>query len=505
MYVDRSLAGQHRGRTAHDHGVGVLLDAWAGSPPACRAAMVAAQGDLARAAACAGGAWQKLLDGDVRAVLDTARKNAGAPGMGYIEAEALFSAGAVTAGLAHLEHLHRRSEPAATLALARRCHQLGDHIRAVRVAKTMPWHAHAALLGARSALAADRPAIALRLVEPYLEGHTPLPEPAVAGAFAVTTAATLARLGEHAPLRRFVDRLLPAGDLAEDMMPAVARAAWIGGRAREAWRRFDVAGNPWCIAARLELAILAGDADSSAKLLAGAGPLGIGSRPAVELLQGRPWRAGEDGGRCLTDRAREVFAPGRIVHIWRTHPHRWQPWIEAALLTPAQVVVCDLAANELPDAECLPWAVLDDGALVGELAPVVVEALPGKISGARMGRDLCRGLGIGHDWPCLEDRVVRRSLPPPAPGAAAVEVLGADAALAKVAIGRPLVVIAPPGDPFWAGPVPERVWPSVRVVRYDAEKGWTGGGDRVIAAAEDLVQPARATARAERRQETVGG
>ena len=465
--------------------------------------MAAAQGDLARAAACGGGAWQKLLDGDLEAVLDAAHKNAGSPGMGYVEAEALFSAGAVTAGLERLEQLHRQSEPAATLALVRRRHQLGDHLGAIRVARTMPWHAHAALAGARSALAADRPGIALRLIEPYLEGHAPVPETAVAGVFAVTTASILARLDENSALRRFVDRLLPAGDLAEDMMPAVARAAWIGGRAREAWHRFGVPDNPWCIAARLELAILAGDADSSSRLLRGAGPLGIGSRLAVELLRGQPGRAAEDGDRCLTERAREVFAPGRIVHIWRTHPYRWQPWIEAALQTPAQVVVCDLAANELPDAECVPWAVMDDGALIEELAPVVVEAAPGKVRGARIGRSLCRGLGIGHDWPSREDGVVRRSLPT-AHGDAAVEVLGADEALAKVGSGRPLVVIAPPGDPFWAGPTPERVWRSVRVIRYHAQTGWNGAGDRVVAAVKDLIQPSRASARARRREETVG-
>ena len=470
---------------------------------ACRAAMAAAQGDLTRAAACAGGAWRKLLDGDLQAVLDMTRKHAGSPGMGFVEAEALFSAGAVTAGLAQLEHLHGQGQPAATLALVRRRHQLGDHIGAVRAARTMPWHAHAALAGARSALAADRPGIALRLVEPFLEGHAPVPEPAVAGAFAVATATILARLGDHSPLRRFVDRLLPAGDLVEDMMPAVARAAWIGGRAREAWHRFDVPDNAWCAAARLELAILAGDAESCGKLLVSAGPLGIGSRPAVQLLEGRAGRAGADGDRCLTERAREVFAPGRIVHLWRTHPYRWQPWIEAALRTPAQVVVCDLAAKRLPDAESVPWAVMDDGALIGELAPVVVETAPGRGRGARIGNDLCRGAGIGHDWPSGEDDVVRRSLPP-ADDDAAVEVLGADAALAKVASGRPLVVIATPGDPFWAGPLPERVWRSVRVIRYDAKTGWNGAGDRVVAAVRALVRPGPATARGEPREAAVG-
>ena len=486
MYVDRAFAAAHRDRSARDHGVDILLDAWSGSPKDRRAAMVAAQGDLARAASYAGGAWQKLLDGDVKAVLDTARKAAGSPGMGYIEAEALFSVGAVVTGLERLEDLHRQGEPAATLALARRRHQLGDHPGAVRVAKTMPWHAHAALTGARSALMANRPGIALQLVEPYLEGCASVPEPAVAGAFATTTAAILARFGEHSQLRRFVDRLLPAGDLAEDMMPAVARAAWIGGRAREAWHRFDVAHSPWCLAARLELAILAGDAGLAAQLLSRADPLGVGSRLAVRLLQGQPdTRVDDDGDRRLTDSARQVFAAGRTVHVWRTHPHRWQSWIEAALLTPAHVVVCDLAAKQLPDSAAVPWAVLDDGALIEELAPIAVQGARLRGVGVHVGGDLCRGVGIGHEWPSREDEFMRGSLPL-ADGKAAVEVLNAEQALTKVGHGRPLVVIAPPGDPFWAGPIPERLWQSVRVVRADAHRGWAGAGRRVVEAAQEL-------------------
>ena len=233
-----------------------------------------------------------------------------------------------------------------------------------------------------------------------------MPEPAVAGAFATTTASILARLGEHSQLRCFVDRLLPAGDLAEDMMPAVARAAWIGGRAREAWLRFDVAHSPWCLAARLELAILAGDAGLSAQLLSRAETLGVGSRLAVRLLQGQPdTRVADDGDGRLTDAAKEVFAAGRTVHIWRTHPHRWQPWIEAALKTPAHVVVCDLAANELPDSAALPWAVMDDGALIEQLAPIAVEGAWLHGVGVHVGGDLCRGVGIGHEWPSREDEV----------------------------------------------------------------------------------------------------
>jgi len=464
--------------------------------------MVAAQGDLARAASYAGGAWRKLFDGDVKTVLGMARQAPGAPGMGYLEAEALFAGGAITAGLRQFEYLHHQGEAAATLALARRRHQLGDHLGAVEAASTLPRHAHAALTGARSALAANRPHSAMRFVEPYLEGHAPVPEPAVAGAFASTTASVLARLGEHARLREFVDRLLSAGDLAEDMMPAVARAAWIGGRAREAWHRFAVSDSPWCIAARLELAILAGDIVSSAKLIARAGPLGAASRPAVELLRAHPCPGETKGDRCLTESAREVFAPGRTVHIWRTHPHRWRPWIEAALLTPADVVVCDLAVDELPAAESVPWAVMDDGALMGQLAPVGVTATPRSSAGVRLGGALCRGVGIGHDWPTREDEVVRRTLPL-TNGDAAVEVLGADEALATVGAGKPVVVVAPPGDPFWSGPVPEQVWQTARVVRADARTGWEGAGERVVAAALDLLGTGWSTV-AERRGAAVG-
>ena len=87
--------------------------------------------------------------------------------------------------------------------------------------------------------------------------------------------------------------------------------------------------------------------------------------------------------------------------------------------------------------------------------------------------------------------MVRRALPgAPADGEAAVQVLGADDALACVQAGRALVVVAPPGDPFWAGPLPERIWPSIRIVRADPQAGWSGAGARVVAAAEDLLRAA---------------
>ena len=66
--------------------------------------------------------------------------------------------------------------------------------------------------------------------------------------------------------------------------------------------------------------------------------------------------------------------------------------------TPANVVVCDLAAEQLPDREELPWAVVDDGALIDALVPVPVRAATPSGAGVRIGSKLCEGVGRGHDW-----------------------------------------------------------------------------------------------------------
>ena len=495
MYIDSVLATGRRARTAGDHGVNVLLDAWTGVPVAARAAMIAAQGDLVRAAAHGGGGWIALANGDVAAALRSAREAIERPGMRFLEAEALFCAGAIVAGLERLEGMYARGDTAATLALARRRHQLGDQEGAMRVARTLPWHVQAALTGARAALVNDRVDVAFRLVEPFLHGVAPVPEPGVAGAVAMTVASILARTSKHERLRSFVDLLLNAGDLPEDMMPAVGRAAWIGGRGSEAWRRFGLSDTPWSAAARLELALLAGDPSLAERLVKLAGPLGAPSMPAVHLLRGG--RNAEGAAETpadapfLTKDAGETFGEGRTVHVWRTHPYRWQPWIESALRTPADVTVCDLAAGRLPDPDVVPTAVLDDGALLDMLAPVPVPAAARSGTGAAVGSNLCGGIGIGHDWPESETEVVRRTLPPATSHReAAVWILGADAALECAHTGQALVVVAPPGDPFWAGPVPQRVWPSMRVVRADAKAGWKGAGIRVVAAAEALMRPA---------------
>ena len=490
MYIDRSLAAGMRSRMARDHGVDILLDAWSGAPPDRRAARLAAQGDLARAASYARGLWSKLLEGAAGEVLAAARKSLGSPGMAFLEAEALFAAGAVVAGLRRLEDLHDRGDASATLGLVRRRHQLGDHVGAMRAAQTLPWDAHTALTGARSALAADRPGVALRFVEPFLEGVAGLPEPAVAGAFGMTVAAVLARLGEHAQLRRLGDRMLGAGDLPDDMKPTVARTAWTAGLAREAWYRFDAEEGPWNVAARLELAVLAGDPRLAARLLERAGPLGAPSVLAVRLLTGTRTGGNADGEARPAEAADEVFAEGRLVHIWRTHPHRWRPWIDAALRTPADVVVCDLAQGRLPAEDTLPWVVLDDGALIDILDPLPVSRDRTGSGGAAVAADLCRGVGIGHDWPDEETVAAHRALAA-VEGADGVAVLGAGEALACAHTGRPVVAVAPPGDPFWAGPLPELAWPALRVVRADPQEGWSGAGDRVAASAAGLLgQPA---------------
>ena len=485
MYVDRLLAESSRARTARDHGVGIVLDAWSGVPPDRPAAEIAALGDVARAASRAGGGWSKLLAGEIPQALEIARGTPGAPGMGLLEAECLIAAGALVAGLERLENLHRRGITEGTIGLVRRRHQLGEHLGAMRAAQTMPWHAHVALTGARSAIAAGQPGIALRLVEPYLQGFAPLPEPAVAAALVVTAASILADFGEDEQLRQFVEAILHAGDLQEDMLPGIARAAWIAGLARDAWRLLEGDASPWRIAARLELAVLAGDAGRAAQLLQQAGPLGAPSQAAVDLLQGVPDTTGRPAGDTLTESAGEVFAAGRMVHVWRTHPHRWQPWIEAALRTPAEVVVCDLAAGALPAPDALPSAVMDDGALVRELAPVRVPCITGG-AGVAISEDLCTGVGVGHDWPAAGTDALRGALPA-ASGEPAVRIVGADEALAGAADGRRAVVIAPPGDPFWAGSLPERVWPAMRVVRASPHAGWQDAPARAAAAARDLL------------------
>ncbi len=482
LFLDRPLIDAWWSRTAHDHGIDILIGAWAGVPPVHRAAMIAALGDVQRAGACGGEGWSQLAKQDIVGALRVARgaEDSGArnESMALLEAEALGAAGAIVASLTRLEGLLRQGSVPAAVSLARRRHMLGDHIGAQHVAATLPMHAHAALTGARAALVAGHTEAALRFIEPFLSGAAPIPEPAVAGTFAVVAASVLARALEFPRLKHFVSGLLAAPDLAEDMMPTTARAAWTAGLAEHAWNRFNNESNPWMNVARLELATLAGNAKLASQLLTRAGPLGIPAKAALLLLNGRDATADRE--------AAQIFEGDGTLHVWRTHPHRWQPWIEAVSRTSANIEIYDLSRKEIPDEQAIPRGVLDDSSLIELMDPVPVDARPIKGSGVWIDKPLCRGVGIGHDWPEEETSSLTADLPLVSRRKAAVQIMGADAALAHAHEGRATVVVAPPGDPFWAGPFPELAWPAMHVIRADSRQGWTGAGERAAKAVKAL-------------------
>ena len=490
MVLDPLVSALWGSRTAAERGTRLLASAWRGEPPGTRAARMAAEGDLAGAGNSGDEGWRRLADGDVVGALEVARaqrsqgrRSADAK---LLEAEALCAAGAITAALAKLERLHRAHDPAATVALARRRHLLGDHRGAERVACHLPGHAHAALAGAKSAMMQDRVEAAQRLLDPFLHESAPIPEPSMAGAIAVVTAALLAKRGAYGALRRFATTLLEAPDNPPPMIPAIARVAWTAGLGQEAWERNVDGGNPWMTAARAELAILSGEAELAMALIGKAAPVSAPSMTAAQLLSGAP---------IDESAASRILTQAGPLHVWRTHPYRWRPWIEAAQTRTARVEICDLATRRIPDQQVIPQAVVDDGALVTLIEPKPVACKRPSGQGVWIGQGLCHGVGIGHDWPHEEDQRARQTLSQIAIAThcehAAVCILSAEAALPHLERGRPLVVIAPPGDPFWGGPLPERAWPAIRVVRSDARHGWKHAGARAAMAAQALLAQGR--------------
>ena len=448
--------------------------------------MLLAAGDT-QLASLYGKGWKALAEGDVVGALGEARQRRGEDkaheddcAMRLLEAEALIAAGGIVAGLQRLEALHAAGDPAASLALARRRQLLGDHPGAERTATALPMHAKAALIGARAALANQRVDAAAEIIEPFLEGEAPCPEPMVAGAVAVVAASVMLQRGEVARLQRFAERLI-GPELPDEMLPTAVRVAWMAGQGAEAWKRCD--GNrPWLAAARLELAILAGDSELAASLASSVGNLAAPSAPALLLLSGASKR------ELPKEAFERMFGAGVTVHLWRTHPFRWQPWINAALNTAADVKVFDLAAGSIPDPQAIPDVLLDDGSLTEVMQPVAVAPRP-QGSGVWLHDSLCRGVAAGFDWPEEEARIVAERLPKASsPETAALWVVPAESCLPAVCDGRLALAVAPPGDPFWAGPLPERAWPSLRVVRSDARSGWAGAGERVLAAAKSLVE-----------------
>ena len=477
MTFDRVLARGALTRHATPVGARLLHDAWLGMPWSERAPLALASGDAITAGALAGGGWQLLANGDRIGALQAARGGERAPGDRLLEAEAMMASGAVVAGLAVLETLLEGAYAPAAVSLARHRNALGDYRRAMQVAASMPQHAAVALTGARAALTLKRPADAFDFLEPILHGVAPIPDAATAGAAAVVTASALAQTGRHDRLRAFAHLMLDAPDLVDEMLPAIARVAWTAGRAADAWKRCD-GKSAFSAAARLELAVLAGDVAAASRMMREAGMLAAPAEMAVRLLQ----------GNFDLDEGGKIFNEGVLIHVWRTHPHRWQPWINAALETPADIGVFELGRDDLPPATEVPHAVLDDGSLAEMLAPKIVPARPPQGEGVWIDDDLGGMNGVGHRWPDAEVEALRAAVPcQPAPERSAVRVAGEDFALRTAPAGAPTIVVAPPGDPFWNGELPARAWPAMRIVRIDSRRGWEGVGRRVAELAHELA------------------
>ena len=459
-------------------GARALVDAWLGRSGDGAAALALAGGDPLAAAVLGGKGMRALAESRLEDALEWARSRPGSAAKSLVGAEALIAGGRVVAGLEILESLTRRRDPAGTLALARRCHLFGDHARAQAAASRLPHYPVAALIGARSALVSRRAGSALAHLHPFLSAEASTPDPVRTGAIGATAAAALARLGRTAELAAFARRLLSQGLVPPEMLPALARVAWTAGLAAEAGERLDREPAPWRDAARLELAILAGDRDRAAAEAAAAGALAEPSRGLLELLSGWKPRNGDA----------VALAGVRSIEVWRTHPTRWVPWIEAVQRMGPSVRVSDLAGGVLPPGESAPDLVLDDGALVDFVEPAPVPARPIEGAGIWVDTVLCEGIGIGHGWPEDEHRaLVRGTRQALARDTALVRVVSADAALDRAAEGRREIVLAPPGDPFWAGPLPERAWPAMRVVRADSARGWAGMGARIGALAREIA------------------
>ena len=478
---DRTITGLARQRVAQPHAPDLMVRSWLGLPAANRAAMVAAEGDLALAARCDPERWGPLIDGDVRRSLQVSASDPSSLPHRLVEAESLLAGGAILAGLEVLGDAHRRGFAPAGVALARRLHQLGHHRLAIEVASELPLHAHPALVRARSAMALERPREALRALAPLLEGTAPIPDAQIAGACAVVGAAALARAGFAGRLQAFAASLLAAGDLDEVFLPYVARVAWTAGEAAAFWDRLGEAVSPGAQAARLELAVLAGDGDRAAACLAAAGVAGAPSVPAVSVLR---------GALDLDPAAAPLLAdPATRVHVWRNADDgQFDPWIQAIERSAADVSVYSLADGPVPDPDDVGSMVLEASSLLTVVAPQRLAPNPRAV-GAKVHvcEFLCRGIALGLDWPDAERRLLAAGVPEPADFESADSVVGPPAAALRAhRRGASCVVVAPPGDPFWNGALPERVFARLKVVRADPRTGWAGGGQTVLDALDAL-------------------
>ena len=466
---DRALTGLARQRVAQLHAPELMVRSWLGLPAANRAAMVAAEGDLVLAARCDPDRWRPLVDGDLRRSLQVAASDPASLPLRLVEAESLLAGGAIRAGLEVLDDAHRRGFAPAGIALSRRLHQLGHHRRAIEVASDLPLHAPAALVRARSAMAIERPREALRALAPLLEGAAPLPDAQIAGACAVVGASALARGGFANRLRAFARSLLLAGDLDETFLPYVARVAWSAGEAAAFWDRLGEATSPMAQAARLELAVLAGDGERAAACLEAAGAAGAPSVPAVAMLRGT--LAIDPAAAPMLD------DPGTRIHVWRTVDDlQFDPWVRAVERSAGRRLGLPPRGRAGPG----PRRRRIDGAGGVEPPHRRRPGAPGaRLSCRRHVRARLRlplprsraGAGLAGGRAPDSGRRGRES--------GSVRGGGMRSRPAGTCASRPppgasCVVVAPPGDPFWNGVLPQRVFARMEVVRADPRTGWAG-------------------------------
>lgn len=480
--IDPFIASQYRERTAKSWGAGIVLTAWQGHHPGHRAAMIYAQGDPQRAGACDPN-WKLLADGDLVGALKASR-NQDNPYAMQLEAETLITAGSLIAGLERLQKLHNKGLVSASLSLTRRLYMLGDFDSALTVALSLPWHAHVVMLGARSAIMKKDYDTARRMMEPLLLGIVPVPDTEAASGLMVITATLLLQSGEYERLQNFIRSILMSMDLPDALLPGVARSAWMAGFGQQAWDRMMQHQSQYAAAACAELAILVGNVEVAQKWIKTASYAASPMLPALRMLTGEVF-----GDVKAKAEAERIFSKGQEVHIWRTHPHRWTPWLRAAQETKAVVKVYDLKKGEIPEANAKPVLTMDDSALVEILPPLVTPTVPRPGNTVWVSEDLCSGFSVPLDWPDSETDYIYGLLKrAESPDEATLVITSAEKGMELADGGRPVVVIAPPGDPFWNGPLPEKAWPGMGMVRSSVERGWTGAGMHVVQIAKDLFK-----------------
>jgi len=484
---DSFVVDMWRRRTSRHQGVDAVLDSWLGINREIRAAVCASLGAFDRAASTGSPGWKALCEGDLKGAIKHAETLMSKDSTGVVlYGEALFASGAIVPALKHLDAFHLAGVPEASLSLGRKLFEFGDYKGAQNVLSTLPMHAQAVQIGARAALSGGNPRAAFDMLFPFMNGSVPIPDAYCAASFAVVAATSLAAMGEYRNLSEFGHALLQSVDADVDVYPLVARVAWLAGLGKEAWDRYgdEQDDDPWCAVARIELALLAGNPQLARIYVRKAGAYAMPSINTLSLLEGVV-----PPGRQDSEKLGKLFRSGIVIHIWRTHAYRWQPWINAALATDAQVEVYDLANDILPDANVIPDLAIDDERLWGVLPPSPIPVSKPNGHGVWIEGALCSGVGVGYDWPASETETIVQQIEAAGNiGTASVTVARDEDAFAVAASGRAAVAIAKPGEPFWSGPLPEKLWPSLKVVKPDFGKKdiWEGAGHRVVEAVRAL-------------------